>query len=144
MLRTDLPVPVPCPVDLDSAQIDELRPGLATLLPVDAQRIDTFCRIALSDIPVLLLGETGTGKELLAHAVHELSGRKGRFVAVNCGALSPSLVESQLFGHVRGSFSGATGDSLGFVRAADHGTLFLDEIGDLAPLSQAALLRVIE
>jgi transcriptional regulator with AAA-type ATPase domain len=144
IVRTDLAVPVDSPVDLDTAQMGELRPGLASLLPLEAARVATFCRIAPSDVPVLLLGETGTGKELLARALHDLSERKGRFVAVNCGALSPSLVESQLFGHVKGSFSGATGDSVGFIRAADRGTLFLDEIGDLAPLSQAALLRVIE
>jgi DNA-binding NtrC family response regulator len=93
---------------------------------------------------VLLLGETGTGKEVVARAVHRMSQRRGDFVAVNCAALPPALLESQLFGHVKGAFSGATHDALGFVRQADHGTLFLDEIGDLPLASQAALLRVLQ
>jgi transcriptional regulator with AAA-type ATPase domain len=144
ILRTGLPVPAGAPVDVDTRELRQARPGLSTLLPMDAVHLSTFARIAASDVPILLLGETGTGKELLARATHEISARKGRFVAVNCGALSPSLVESQLFGHVKGSFSGATGDSLGFIRAADHGTLFLDEIGDLSAPAQAALLRTVE
>jgi transcriptional regulator with PAS, ATPase and Fis domain len=93
---------------------------------------------------VLLLGETGTGKEVLARAIHAESGRDGPFVAVNCGALPKALVESLLFGHRRGAFSGATEDQIGFVRAAHGGTLFLDEIGDLAASSQAALLRILQ
>ncbi len=100
--------------------------------------------IAQSPLPVLLLGETGTGKEVLARAIHERSGRPGAFVAVNCGALPKDLVEAQLFGHRRGAFSGATSDEDGFVRAAEGGTLFLDEIGDLPPSAQATLLRVLQ
>jgi transcriptional regulator with AAA-type ATPase domain len=144
LFRTGVSVPGGSPPDLDAAELRDALPGLATLVPMDARRLATFSRIAASDVPLLLLGDTGTGKELLARAAHEISERKGRFVAVNCGALSPALVESQLFGHLKGSFSGATGDSLGFIRAADRGTLFLDEIGDLAPSAQAALLRCIE
>jgi DNA-binding NtrC family response regulator len=144
IMRTGLTVPAGAPADVDAEQLRPLQPGLATLLPQDAHHLATFSRIASSDVSLLLLGETGTGKELLARAAHAISQRQGRFIAVNCGALSPSLVESQLFGHVRGSFSGATSDSLGFIRAADRGTLFLDEIGDLAPPAQAALLRTIE
>jgi transcriptional regulator with GAF, ATPase, and Fis domain len=98
----------------------------------------------MTPIPVLLLGESGTGKEVLARVTHELSGRPGAFVAVNCGAIPPNLVESHLFGHQKGSFSGAVRDELGFVRSANGGTLFLDEIGDLPPASQAALLRVLQ
>src|SRR5262249_54080196 len=85
-----------------------------------------------------------SGKEVLASAVHKLSGREGPFVPVNCGALTDTLVESQLFGHTKGAFSGAVKDELGFVRASHGGTLFLDEIGDLPAASQAALLRVLE
>jgi transcriptional regulator with GAF, ATPase, and Fis domain len=92
----------------------------------------------------MLLGESGTGKELLARAVHELSGRPGPLVAVNCGAIPEALVESQLFGHVKGAFSGAVRDEKGWARAADGGTLFLDEIGDLPGPTQAALLRVLQ
>jgi DNA-binding NtrC family response regulator len=93
---------------------------------------------------VLLGGATGTGKERVARAVHDLSGRSGAFIAVNCGALPATLVESELFGHKKGAFSGAVSDSPGLVVASSGGTLFLDEIGDLPPPAQAALLRVLE
>jgi transcriptional regulator with PAS, ATPase and Fis domain len=130
-------------VDIDGETLGTPQ-GLATVVPELAARYDALARIARSKVPVLLLGETGTGKEVLAGAVHALSGRSGRFVAVNCGALPESLVEAQLFGHVKGAFSGATRDEPGLVRAADGGTLFLDEIGDLPASSQAALLRVLQ
>ncbi len=93
---------------------------------------------------VLLLGETGSGKEVAARALHELSRRKGPFVAVNCGAIAESLAESQLFGHVAGSFTGAKRSSPGFFRAADGGTLFLDEVGELPSELQPKLLRALE
>jgi transcriptional regulator with PAS, ATPase and Fis domain len=99
---------------------------------------------ACSMIPVLLRGETGTGKEVCARAVHELSRRSGQFVAVNCGAIPAALVESQLFGFVKGAFTGADRSESGFVRAAAGGTLMLDEIGDLPASSQTALLRVLQ
>src|SRR2546421_2953283 len=88
--------------------------------------------MARSRVPILVRGETGTGKEVIASAIHQLSGRPGRFVAVNCGALAPNLVESELFGYRKGAFSGATEDRPGLVRSSDHGTLLLDEIGDTA------------
>jgi len=91
-----------------------------------------------------VLGETGTGKELVARALHARSQRAGRYVAVNCGAIPPTLIESELFGSRRGAFSGAVEDRIGLVRAADGGTLFLDEIGELSLHSQAALLRVLQ
>jgi transcriptional regulator with PAS, ATPase and Fis domain len=94
--------------------------------------------------PVLVAGETGTGKELIAAELHRLSGRRGPFVPVNCAALSPQLVESQLFGHVRGAFTGADDAQPGLVRAAQGGTLFLDEIGEMPLLLQAKLLRLIQ
>lgn len=118
--------------------------GFATLEPGLAARFSRLARIAQTPLPVLLLGGTGTGKELLARAVHQRSGRRGPFVAVNCGALAPSLIESQLFGHVRGAFSGADRDQPGLVRTAHTGTLFLDEIGELRGDAQATLLRVLQ
>jgi DNA-binding NtrC family response regulator len=120
------------------------RPGLSTLLPELGARFGQLARVAKASETVLIRGESGTGKELIAHALHDLSGRTGEFVAVNCGALPESMVEAELFGHKRGAFSGAALDRRGLVRSADGGTLFLDEIGDLRLESQAALLRVLQ
>ena len=94
--------------------------------------------------PVLIIGETGTGKERVAQEVHRASGRPGRLVALNCAALSPQLIESQLFGHVKGAFTGATETQPGLFRAAQGGTLFLDEIGELAAELQPKLLRALQ
>ncbi len=127
------------------AERAEPRFGLQTLLPELEESHASLARVARrSTVPILLLGPTGSGKEVLAREVHAASGRAGAFVAVNCGALPAALVESLLFGHVKGAFSGAARDELGFVRSADGGTLFLDEIGDLPASSQAALLRVLQ
>ena len=102
-------------------------------------------RVARAHVPALILGESGTGKELVARAIHQHSSRPdGPFVAVNCGALPRELVESELFGHVKGAFTGATGHRLGAFREANGGTLFLDEIGDLEPAAQVRFLRVLE
>jgi DNA-binding NtrC family response regulator/tetratricopeptide (TPR) repeat protein len=101
-------------------------------------------KVARTKLPVLILGETGTGKELFAREVHRLSGRPGAFVPVNVAALSGSLIESELFGHVRGAFTGADRDRRGLVEESSGGTLFLDEIGDLATPLQAKLLRVLQ
>ena len=102
-------------------------------------------RVAASTASVLLVGETGTGKELVARAVHELSPRgSGPFVRVNCGALSESLLESELFGHVRGSFTGAVANRAGRFEAAHTGTIFLDEINSTTPKLQVKLLRVLQ
>jgi len=101
-------------------------------------------RVAGSALPIMLLGETGTGKEVLARAAHDRSHRPGKMVAVNCGALPATLVEAHLFGHQKGAFSGAVKDEVGFVRAAQNGTLFLDEIGDLPLTAQVSLLRVLQ
>ncbi len=98
-----------------------------------------------SQATVLILGETGTGKELVARALHVHGQHKdGPFIAVNCAAIPPDLLESELFGHVKGSFTGATGDRTGAFRDADHGTLFLDEIGDMPLAMQAKILRVLQ
>jgi DNA-binding NtrC family response regulator len=119
--------------------------GLRTLLPELQESHTSLARVAKnSEVPILLLGPTGTGKEVLAREVHAQSGRGGPFIAVNCGALPVTLVEGLLFGHVKGAFSGALRDEIGFVRSAEGGTLFLDEIGDLPATSQAALLRVLQ
>ena len=102
-------------------------------------------RIADSEATVLVTGETGTGKELVARAVHDHGRRRGRaFVAVNCAAIPEDLIESELFGHVRGAFTGAVGERLGAFRGADGGTLFLDEIGDMDIAMQAKILRVLQ
>jgi transcriptional regulator with GAF, ATPase, and Fis domain len=101
-------------------------------------------KVAKVDVPVLITGETGTGKELAAREVHRLSGRKGRFVSINCGAIPENLIESELFGHVKGSFTGAVKDRSGCFQSAHGGTLFLDEIGELAVHLQVKLLRTLQ
>ncbi|MBN2210177.1 MAG: sigma-54-dependent Fis family transcriptional regulator [Sedimentisphaerales bacterium] len=119
--------------------------GIVGESPTMLRILDTLRRAATSDITVLLRGESGVGKELLANAIHQNSPRKnGPFVPVNCAGLSDSLLESELFGHVKGAFTGAAGDRKGVFAVADDGTLFLDEIGDMPLAMQAKLLRVLE
>ncbi len=105
----------------------------------------TVRKVAGTDIPILITGESGTGKELIANAIHNLSRRKsGPFVAINCGAIPETLLESELFGHEKGSFTGATTQRKGKLEYANGGTLFLDEIGDLMPELQVKLLRFLQ
>jgi len=112
--------------------------------PRSLQLLDYLKRIAPSNAPVLINGETGTGKELVARFIHSESGRSGAFVAVNCGAISESLAEAELFGHESGAFTGAVGRRAGWFEEADGGTLFLDEIGDLPLPLQVKMLRALQ
>jgi transcriptional regulator with PAS, ATPase and Fis domain len=106
---------------------------------------DVLPQVSASDATVLILGETGTGKELLARAIHNLSPRENKpFIAVNCGALPDTLLESELFGYMKGAFTGATRDKPGRFALAEGGTVFLDEIGDISPALQVRLLRVLQ
>ena len=130
--------------DVDSADWGEVPAGLATFHEALATQVRALPEIARAPIPVLVLGPSGSGKELVARAIHDLSRRPGSFVPVNCGALPENLVEAELFGARRGAYTGATEDKRGLVRASDEGTLFLDEIGDLPLRAQPALLRVLQ
>ncbi len=113
--------------------------------PRSRELLERIERLAPSEANALVIGETGTGKELVARHIHALSGRSGGpFVAVNCGAFAESLVESELFGHEKGAFTGALQSKAGWFEAANGGTLFLDEIGDLPPSIQVKLLRVLQ
>jgi DNA-binding NtrC family response regulator len=118
------------------------------LIGSSAEMVDVYrqiARAAKSHAPVLIMGESGTGKELVAHAVHAHSSRGAQpIVAVNCGALSETLLESELFGHVRGAFTGADRARTGLFAAADGGVLFLDEIGEISPRLQVRLLRALQ
>ncbi len=129
-VRPHLRVATVDPLLVGGPALDETRQVIAVVGP--------------SRVPVLIEGETGTGKELVAQSIHDRSGRKGELCAVNCAALPAELVESELFGHARGAFSSSAGARKGLFRAADGGSLFLDEIGDLPLGSQAKLLRVLE
>jgi two-component system NtrC family response regulator len=119
--------------------------GLIFRSPAMTEFMDGLRRAAASDATVMLQGESGTGKELAARACHDLSDRWDRpFIAVNCGAIPRELMESELFGHAKGAFTGATGAAIGRIRSADGGTLFLDEIAELPLDLQPKLLRVLE
>jgi transcriptional regulator with PAS, ATPase and Fis domain len=106
---------------------------------------DLIRSLAASDIPVLISGETGSGKELVAQAIHAFSSRREKkFISINCAAVSPALLESELFGYVKGAFTGATNSKVGLFEGANGGTVFLDEISESLPRTQAELLRVLE
>jgi DNA-binding NtrC family response regulator len=140
----DHDVPAHLAGDVTADRLPAWPDGMATFSPALAHAYAALTRLAPSTVSILLRGETGTGKEVIANAIHVLSARPGAFVGVNCGALPATLVESELFGHRRGAFSGALSDRRGLIRTADRGTLFLDEIGELPAPSQAAMLRVLQ
>ncbi len=120
-------------------------PGIITRDPGLLKVLETAAQIAPSDLPVLVQGATGTGKELIVRAIHLNSKRASRpYVTVNCGAVSPALLESELFGHLRGSFTGASRDKVGLIPAAHTGTVFLDEVGELHKELQVKLLRTLQ
>jgi transcriptional regulator with GAF, ATPase, and Fis domain len=121
-----------------------LVPGLVGSSEPMRRLVEEIRRVAVLDAPVLLQGESGTGKDVIARAIHLLSGRRGRYVPLNAGALGESLADSELFGHCRGAFTGAIQARPGAFEQADRGTLFLDEIADLAPSIQVKLLRAVE
>jgi PAS domain S-box-containing protein len=128
--------------EVDRASMFEEIVGTSNALKTVLSRV---ARVAPTDSTVFITGETGTGKELIARAVHKRSRRSGRpFVSVNCAALAPSLISSELFGHEKGAFTGATQRRLGRFELADGGTIFLDEVGELLPETQVALLRVLQ
>jgi PAS domain S-box-containing protein len=128
--------------EVDRASMFEEIVGTSTALQAVLSRI---AKVAPTDSTVFITGETGTGKELIARAVHKRSQRSGRvFVSVNCAAMAPSLIASELFGHEKGAFTGATQRRLGRFELADGGTIFLDEVGELSPDTQIALLRVLQ
>lgn len=127
--------------------LEEFAPNLVleNFITVDPAMLELKRKVGLlcsSKYNILVTGETGCGKELISRALHH--GRSGQFIAVNCSAMPAELFESLLFGHIRGSFTGAIADHNGAIRAAENGTLFLDEIGDLPPYLQPKLLRVLE
>jgi pSer/pThr/pTyr-binding forkhead associated (FHA) protein len=141
---------VPGEVDLSAdiqggGQADETSlSGFPTLVPFLSARLMKLRAAVASRDAIVIVGETGTGKEILARAIHAASDRKGRFVAVNCAALTPNLIEGQLFGYLKGAYSGAAAGDSGFIQAAEGGTLLLDEVLELPLAAQAKLLRVLQ
>src|SRR5262245_30588323 len=123
---------------------EPIRAAIPIVDPTPAGVPDVVTRVATGNVSVLITGETGAGKEILARTIHELSGRTGELVAINCASLSESLLESELFGHERGAFTGAAAVKRGLFEVATGGTVFLDEIGELPAGLQAKLLRVLE
>ena len=119
--------------------------GMVGRTPIMMQLVELLRTVAVTSSTVLISGETGTGKEIAARAIHDASPRRQqRFVAINCSAIPETLLEAELFGHVRGAFTGAVANRQGRVEQANRGTLFLDEVGTMSPSLQAKLLRVLQ
>jgi DNA-binding NtrC family response regulator len=126
-------------------QLLQLRYGIVGSSPLMQEAIQQLAQVAPTDLTVLITGETGTGKEVFANALHSLSTRKKNpFISVNCGAIPETLLESELFGHEKGAFTGATEQRKGYFEVANNGTIFLDEIGEMPFGTQVKLLRVLE
>jgi DNA-binding NtrC family response regulator len=124
---------------------DNMPPALLGRTPAMTGIYKQIAHAASADAPVLIIGESGTGKELVARAIHQHSNRSARpFVPINCGALTETLLESELFGHIKGSFTGAVTDAKGVFQTAHTGTVFLDEVGEMSPALQVKLLRVLQ
>jgi transcriptional regulator with PAS, ATPase and Fis domain len=135
-LKTELPIPI-------NTQHESFA-GIISQCPRMKKVFAILQKVATTDTTALILGETGTGKELVARALHSLSGRKGKLIPVNCGAIPEDILESELFGHEKGAFTGAISSRIGRFQLADGGTIFLDEIGDMSPKLQVKLLRVLQ
>jgi two-component system NtrC family response regulator len=129
---------------LESGSADTVLGSIVTAAPEMQKVAKTIERVASADVSVMLLGASGTGKELLARAVHEKSGRKGEFIAINCAAIPENLLEAELFGYERGAFTGAVKSNVGKIELAQGGTLFLDEVGDIPLPLQVKLLRFLQ
>jgi two-component system NtrC family response regulator len=129
---------------LESGSADTVLGSIVTAAPEMQKVAKTIERVATADVSVMLLGASGTGKELLARAVHEKSGRKGEFIAINCAAIPENLLEAELFGYERGAFTGAVKSNVGKIELAEGGTLFLDEVGDIPLPLQVKLLRFLQ
>src|SRR3954464_9059305 len=129
---------------LESDAASSVLGAIITAAPEMLKVAKTIERVASADVSVVLLGASGTGKELLARAVHETSGRKGEFIAINCAAIPENLLEAELFGYERGAFTGAVKSNVGKIELAEGGTLFLDEVGDIPLPLQVKLLRFLQ
>ncbi|MBF0157269.1 MAG: sigma-54-dependent Fis family transcriptional regulator [Magnetococcales bacterium] len=146
-------LPLPCRSETDSPQVHGISPtstnpgsvGMVGISPAFNRMMELVMRVATERTTVLLLGESGTGKELVARAIHDVGRRSGRpFVVVECSGLTETLFESELFGHIKGAFTGACADKSGLVETAHQGTLFLDEVGEIPLALQVKLLRLLE
>src|SRR3990172_7437137 len=129
---------------MDNQQIKK-RFGIICSSPSLNRAIDIATQVAITDLSVLISGESGTGKEVMPQIIHQLSSRKhNKYIAVNCGAIPEGTIDSELFGHEKGSFTGAHEARKGYFEVADGGTLFLDEVSELPMQTQVRLLRVLE